>query len=289
MQDFNFNESKQRGTKEFPVEFHYVDQSHPQYVMPFHWHLDYEFVRVISGTFFITLDGEEHELNKEEFCFIPAGVLHGGIPVNCVYECIVFDIELLRCRNFAPDTFLRNLVHEKLRLETIYTKQKITSSECFAIASDLFSSLREKQWGYELKTIGAFYRLFGLMKANYLYSEQHEPNEKLHRRTDQLKSSIEYIEKAYSQPLSLNQLSLMAGMSPKYFCRIFKQLTHHTPIDYLNSYRIDRACALIAATDLSLTDICYQCGFNDFSYFIKTFKRYKHLTPKKYAAGEDLH
>ncbi|HCL02048.1 MAG TPA: AraC family transcriptional regulator, partial [Lachnoclostridium phytofermentans] len=54
------------------------------------------------------------------------------------------------------------------------------------------------------------------------------------------------------------------------------------PIDYLNYYRIEQACYQISQSEDTLTDIAFRCGFNDFSYFIKTFKKYKGITPKKY-------
>ena len=53
-------------------------------------------------------------------------------------------------------------------------------------------------------------------------------------------------------------------------------------IEYLNFYRIEIACEQLLSTDLSVTDIAINCGFNDVSYFIKTFKKYKGITPKQY-------
>ena len=59
-------------------------------------------------------------------------------------------------------------------------------------------------------------------------------------------------------------------------------MTHHTPIEYLNICRIEHACYQLITTGDSVTDIAFNCGFNDLSYFIKTFRRYKGTTPKRY-------
>jgi len=80
-------------------------------------------------------------------------------------------------------------------------------------------------------------------------------------------------------------LAREAGVSPKYLCRIFSQLTGKSPVEYLNEYRVERACALLSDTDLPILDIGLSCGFNDQSYFIKTFKRYKGKTPGGYRKG----
>ena len=66
---------------------------------------------------------------------------------------------------------------------------------------------------------------------------------------------LEYIELNYQSPITLEDLSRLAGMSSKYFCRFFRAVIHRTPIDYLNYYRIERACYLMAAEDISVTEL----------------------------------
>ena len=103
----------------------------------------------------------------------------------------------------------------------------------------------------------------------------------------QFKNVITLIENEYQNPLTLEDLSRASGMSPKYFCRFFHEMSNKTPIEYLNYYRIEIACEQLLATELSITEIALNCGFNDVSYFIKTFKKYKGLTPKKYLKSLD--
>ena len=82
--------------------------------------------------------------------------------------------------------------------------------------------------------------------------------------------------------VTLNQMAEAASMSPKYFCRFFYQMTRHTPIEYLTMQRIEYACYALSTTDEPVTSIALSCGFNDLSYFIRTFKRYKGVTPRQY-------
>lgn len=96
---------------------------------------------------------------------------------------------------------------------------------------------------------------------------------------EQLRSVLEYIESNYAESITLSQLSARAGMSPKYFCRFFQSIVHKTPMEYLNYYRIERACCELADTDTSVTEVGYNCGFHDTSYFIRIFKREKGITP----------
>lgn len=77
-------------------------------------------------------------------------------------------------------------------------------------------------------------------------------------------------------------LSATVDKSPKYIGCFFKSMTGKTPIEYLNEYRIEKACHKLRYTDMPVTDIAFSCGFSDLSYFIKTFKRLKGVSPGKY-------
>ena len=139
-----------------------------------------------------------------------------------------------------------------------------------------------KKPGYELSVIGQFYHFFGIVFGNHYYLDSLPKARRDYKRILQLKQVVEFIEINYASPLTLGQLSDSVSMSPKYFCRFFSEMTHQTPMDYLNRQRIEHACYEISTTDDSVTDIAYRNGFNDLSYFIRTFKKYKGTTPGKY-------
>ncbi len=61
MQYMDYNERRMRGTFDFPVEFHHIDSQHPQYAMPYHWHIEYEIIRILEGDFTISLDEKEFQ------------------------------------------------------------------------------------------------------------------------------------------------------------------------------------------------------------------------------------
>lgn len=105
---------------------------------------------------------------------------------------------------------------------------------------------------------------------------------------DQLKPVLEYIDANYASPVTLADLSRIAGMTPKYFCRYFRTAVHRTPMDYLNYYRVERACYILSTTELPVTEIAYQCGFNDSSYFVKTFNEIYGSDPEALCPGTSL-
>ena len=102
-----------------------------------------------------------------------------------------------------------------------------------------------------------------------------------------LKKALAYIRNSYDTPITLMDIANSAGISPKYLCTFFKEMTGKTPFEYLNAYRIERAARKLINTDLPVTQIAYMCGFNDLSYFIKTFKQIKGVTPKNFRKSRE--
>jgi AraC-like DNA-binding protein len=251
--------------------------------MPFHWHIGYELLYIRKGKFLISLNGEQHLLETGTICFIMDGVLHGGIPEDCVYDCVVFNMELLRHRNFQDDIFLQRIVHHQLYVLPVLSRDQVPDyTELTQLLMRLFSILKNRKKGYQLYATGILRYFFSIIENKELYVSDSFTGTYGFRRTEQLKAALDMIETSYQNTLSLEDLSKAAGLSAKYFCQFFRKLTGKTPIDYLNFFRIGKACFQIAEGDDSLLDISLNCGFTDYSYFIRVFKKYKGVSPRKY-------
>ena len=90
---------------------------------------------------------------------------------------------------------------------------------------------------------------------------------------------LEYIEHNYQASVTLDNMADVAGMNPKYFCRIFKAITHQSPMEYVIFYRIEQAANLLSTTDLPITEIAMECGFNNISNFYRLYKKHMGKTP----------
>ena len=273
-----YHESKQRGSLDFPLDYHYLDESHPRYQMPYHWHEEYELLHVLSGEFDLTLDDETITLMPGDVAFVAAEQLHGGIPRNCIYECIVFDMRLLLKCNDHCKRQISDIRHQHIRLQSSYPADDRIIRHTIP---PMFRALHDQCPGYELITLGCLFQFLGEVYKHGAYSiEDLSQNEG--KRVLQLKQVFELIESEYAAPLTLNDMAASVHMSPKYFCRFFKATTHRTPVDYLNYSRIELACNEIADADRNLTEIALDVGFSSLNYFIRQFKKYKGITPGQY-------
>ena len=272
------NEVKKHGTENFPIELYHLNHQHSRYEMTAHWHKSLEFIRVLSGTLSLRLDDRIYELNSGDYIISNIEVIHSAIPHNCVYECVGIEIDFLNNTN----SFMNNFIND-LSIKNIFINEIIEDKAVLSILERIFSSLKEKSRGYQFTTTGLILQFFGEIFEKGLYSTFINKNKEiLNKNIIKLKKSLTFIRENYDKQITLDDITAQTGFSTKYFCKFFKNFTDKTPIDYLNFYRIEMACKKITNSDASITDIAYSCGFNDLSYFIKTFKKIKGITPRKY-------
>lgn len=96
---------------------------------------------------------------------------------------------------------------------------------------------------------------------------------------------MSYINSHYDQGLSLSQLSKEMNLNANYLSQVFKKETGKTFLKYITELRIEKAKELLDSGNSSVSQIASQLGFNDYFYFLKTFKRVTGLTPKQYKQG----
>ena len=92
----------------------------------------------------------------------------------------------------------------------------------------------------------------------------------------------QYMAEHYREPLTLEQVSAIAELSPAYLSTIFKKDTGMTFLEYLSKIRMDTAKQLLKETNRTVADICGMVGYNDVRYFTKTFTKYSGLKPNEY-------
>ncbi len=282
MKYIDYQEHRQHGTFNFPIAYYHENPRTPRYHMTYHWHTSYEIIYIRQGSFNLTLDGETQTYNDGDVIFISDGMLHGGTPNDCVYDCVVFDLQMLLKDNNACSKMVQDIIQHKIIINTYLSDSDKSIAD---IIHTLCYELSGKSEGYEFQVQGLLYILFGEIISKKLYTKKNIDNI-TSERLNSIKEVLSYISDNYTNNITLDNLAHIAGMNPKYFCRYFKSMTDRTPIDYLNYYRIECACEMLSTKDLSIREVAISCGFNDESYFIKTFNKYKNITPKQYVKRE---
>ena len=93
------------------------------------------------------------------------------------------------------------------------------------------------------------------------------------------------MDRAYAEPLDVRAVAAVAHISPAHFGRCFREVFGETPHRYLQRRRVERSMFLLRETDRSVTDICFDVGFNSLGTFSRTFRDIVGATPSAYRAG----
>lgn len=110
-----------------------------------------------------------------------------------------------------------------------------------------------------------------------------EENEELENETNpSIEAVLGYIKEHIEEPISIDTLTDIASMSKAAFFRTFKETLDISPIDYINRERVEVAKNRLVDISKSVTDICYELGYNHMTYFIRVFKKYEGITPKQF-------
>lgn len=94
--------------------------------------------------------------------------------------------------------------------------------------------------------------------------------------------AVDYMEENLAQSIRIDYIADHVGLSPKYLCYLFKQVTGYTLIEYLTDLRIDRAKGLLAKGDSRVREVAGAVGFKDEGYFSRVFSKRVGLPPGRF-------
>lgn len=116
-----------------------------------------------------------------------------------------------------------------------------------------------------------------------LVSNLYESENLIHQSKSRRISKVcRYIEENISHKITLSDAAELVNMSDSAFSHFFKKQTGISFITYINNLRVAKACDMLANTTTSASEICYDCGFNNKSNFIRIFTKRKNMTPIEY-------
>jgi AraC-like DNA-binding protein len=100
--------------------------------------------------------------------------------------------------------------------------------------------------------------------------------------SDRMNKVHAYVMKNFREKVTLEDVAAIASMSPSSFSRYFKMHANKPFTEFLSEIRIGYACKLLVDKDVSISEACYECGFNTLSNFNRQFKEITHHSPLQY-------
>lgn len=261
----------------------FIVLNHPnaKFDYPVHYHSDYE-INLVMNTYGERIVGD----SIEKFETLDLAMIGPNLPHAWRGEIIennhVITIQF-------SDKLLNYPILEK-RLFTPIKQLLLESSHGIVFSHNTQQIMKEKiirltkMQGFHtvLEFFSILYEL-SIANRHILVSNQYDTQDTIRTsKSRRIAKVCDYIEKNFEEPIKLGDVAQLVNMSESAFSHFFKKKTNCTFIEYITNLRIARACQMLAETSHTVAEVCYTCGFNNLSNFIRIFKKKKGSTPNEY-------
>jgi AraC-like DNA-binding protein len=255
----------------------------------FHWHELIEITLILKGGVSVVIDGKSHVVREGDLAIINSGAIHSYYNPLPHVENILF---LFGLEIFGEELVeLRGINQGHL----VFARKPIISAaedgDIHHRLSRLLLEIRKedgsKNSGYRLAIKTMLYE-FALILLRELPPADLLPHEVFRIGSNRkiLGQIFSFIHNNYTDPeITLEEAAEAASLSKFYFTRFFREQTGQTFHTYLSRIRINRAEEYLTGSDMTITDIAYQCGFGSVKTFNRVFKIYTSTSPSLYRSG----
>lgn len=257
-----------------------LDHTNAKFEYPIHCHPEYEINVVINTSGTRVIGDSEGSFSGLDVVMVGPYVPHvwkAGMEKNRVIT-IQFSNELLNFhimnkRLFQP---IKQLMMDSMQGLNFY------GEDAERIKDEIVELTRLQGFQTATKFLSIL-NIMALAPKRRLVNNIHE-SELLIRQSKSRRISkvCRYIEENISQKITLSDAAKLVNMSDSAFSHFFKRQTSISFITYINNLRVAKACDLLSSTTRSASEICYDCGFNNKSNFIRIFTKRKNMTPIEY-------
>ena len=228
------------------------------------WHENLEIQLFTSGKGSVLLDGEKYNVEKDDIVVVNTNVLHYTFTdSSLLYTCFIISTEWCRFMNinynmlhFSP--FVKSLYLKELINRLVYTYLNCSDDIRIVLLNEIL-----------LKIIIE-------LVEKHCTSKKTLPSE--NRDFETVKSAVIFLQNNFTEKISLDEISKAVLIDKYTLSKKFKKYTGQTIVGYLNHYRIVKAIEYLQK-GYAVYETAELCGFNNLSFFIKTFKKYTGKTP----------
>ncbi len=237
---------------------------------PTHWHEFYEIELIISGSGSYIIDGVERKIEKNMLFFMT--------PVN--FHRVVTDGSQVITLMFMGEVCDKNML---FRLSSVFEAGGVSLSDTDAryLAAvmhelNIASSENDDEYSFHLlnSILGKICRL---------------TNKHRHGHLSKVQTAMLFIQNNFRSDIGLEHIARAAGVTPSYMSSIFLKDCGINFKEYLSGIRYDYAKKMLEFSDMTVTDICYESGFNDYANFERNFKTRFGMSPREYRKSKKIH
>lgn len=245
-----------------------------------HFHNYLEIGFCYEGDGFLVLGEDEPRFSGREFTVIPPNYPHttnSDVGTISRWEYLFIDVEGFMKR------FLDSPVKAEKMIQRIYSKALFLREEEYPSISakilKIMNIMRDGEEFYLEEAKGVLAALLVEIARLNRPSEEDRVAEETGKLTNMITRVLDFVSYHYMEDIKVEDLAKSCHISETHFRRIFTSSMKVTPLEYINTVRVQTACELLQKTDDPVADIAHKCGFTTNSTFNRNFKQIMGVTP----------
>ena len=235
-----------------------------------HYHFAYELFFLEEGTRTYIINDKIYNISAGDIILIKPNVLHKTQSTKQFKRYVI---------NFNEEYILKYATEEFKN----YLLKCFNDTNAISLSKELFSYVLEniKSAGNSENDTYQFICLSNILNILSNNSSRFATNTIYVKNLD-MQKILDYINENYVKIVNLDEISEKFYITKSHLCRIFKKTAGLSVIKYINGLKIQKACNLLDKTELSITEISFECGYNSTMYFCRIFKQLTGFSPLKY-------
>ncbi len=281
-------ELRKHGTHLFPVAC-YQDLM-PKDEITWHWHNELELGLIAEGSAVVETGADSRLLRAGEGFFINSNILHAASlsdGESCEIHSVVFHPRAVSgsTDNIIWQKYIKPLMENQsfpgfyLTPDILWQKRIL---DCLGI---LWQAAKQEPFGYEIQIRNELSAIVALLSENQPVVSK-KTFGKAQRDNARIREMLTFIQANYGRELAIEDIASACAISTSECIRCFRATINTTPIAYLKSYRLQQAALKLQLSTDKISAIAESCGFQEMSYFAKSFKEVYGCTPSKYRDGK---
>ena len=278
---FELKENKPHGTKDDPFSTYHIENAGRSFQIPVHWHDEFEIIYVRSGFLTVSISGESYIGKTGEAFVVSPGNLHlmGSQSGTVDYYTFLFPLKYI---SFRTDDMLDEKLLEPLNSGHLMICPRVNDT-AKELCEQLIEIYEAKNDESESKiTTQVRTKIILLQFILEMWKKGFVIENDTSGRNIVEKEMVSYIQQNFTGKISLREFGEQFHLSEKYISRYFKEHFHITLSQYVTYLRLEHAKQLLQDTDIPVTDVAMQSGYQNVSYFIRSFQKAYAVSPLKY-------
>ncbi len=255
---------------------------HKDYSAISHWHEDLEFIYIISGTMDYNVNGDIITLTAGQGIMVNSRNLHYGYSEErneCEFICVLIHPTIMAGNEYIYSEYITPFTKCKTIPFIHFSSKCAWEQQLLNNLIDMYKSKADTPEFY-LQTQQKCLQIFQLLYTNtkdLISSDTTKADTSL----SQTRAMVNFIRENYASAITLQDIAKAGNLGKTACCNYFKKYMNTSPIEYLLSYRLSQSAILLRSSDLSITEIAYEVGFHNSSYYTKVFREYYGKPPKE--------